>query len=82
MQILKLGLKKWQAAATRRAGQFRSHSEIFAKAAKFGSSGIFAIIAKFRYLAKIWYDCPPLTDKTVHSEVSKKKTFVLFLFLF
>ena len=36
------------------------------------TSGIFAIIAKFRYGSENMYG-PPLTNKTVHSEVSKTK---------
>ena len=63
----------------RRSIKFCNHSEIFTTIAKI-TSGIFAIIAKFRYDSENMYD-PPLTDKTVHSEVSKKKKKVVVFFL-
>ena len=64
----------------RRSRKFRNHDEIFATIAKI-TSGIFAIIAKFRYDSENMYG-PPLTDKTVHSEVSKKKKGCCFLFYY
>ena len=84
MQILKPGLKKWETAAMRRRSRkFRNHSEIFATIAKI-TSGIFSIIAKFRYGSENMYG-PLLTDRRVHSEVSKrkkKKKRLLFSFFF
>ena len=78
MQILKTGMKKWQAGRSRKISQsqrnFRIHSENFAFIA------IFAIIAKFRYGSENVYG--PIKDKATNSKVSKKKHVCFFFFFF
>ena len=72
VQILKPGLKKWK---QQHEEKFHSHSKIFAKAAKCWCSGNFTSIAKFRYVAKLMYGCPPYKSKqcTVTKVNIKKK---------
>ena len=70
-------------SSKQRSRKFRRHSEIFAIITKCWRSGNFATIAKFRYVAKLVYSCPPhKTKQCTVTKVKKKKRLFLFLFLY